>query len=124
MCIRFLNIRPLFIAGFVFMSQQTELKICIKFLKNGFKHPSPAANASTSPAGSEVLNSAFNASALNVMLERERCELSRASRNIKSILLNEGNSFVFRFLNIITGLVPVMTGAGNACLCFFHSLNY
>ena len=77
-------------------------------LKNGFKHPSPAANASTSPAGGEVLNSAFNASALNVMLERERCELSRASRNIKSILLNEGNSFVFRFLNVITGLVPVI----------------
>ena len=43
-----------------------------------------------------------------VMLERERSELSRASRNIKAILLKKTNSIVFRFLNVITGRVPVI----------------
>lgn len=33
-----------------------------------------------------------------VMLERERSELSRASRNIKAILLKKTNSIVFRFI--------------------------
>ena len=43
-----------------------------------------------------------------VMLERERSELSWASRNIKAILLKKTNSIVFRFLNVITGRVPVI----------------
>ena len=43
---------------------------------------------STSPAGGEVLNSVFNATTFNVILRRERSELSGESRNITSIFLN------------------------------------
>ncbi len=47
-------------------------------------------------------------SALSVILERERSELPRGSRNFMAILLNEANSTVSRLSSVITGLVPVI----------------
>ena len=47
-------------------------------------------------------------SSLNVMLACEHSELPRASRNIMAILSKETNSIVFRFLNVITGFIPVI----------------
>ena len=48
------------------------------------------------------------ASALKVILERERSELPRGSRNFMAILLRETNSIVFRFFIVINGLVPLI----------------
>ena len=50
----------------------------------------------------------FNASTLNVILRRERSELSGESRNRMAILLNAANSISSRFLNVITGFIPVI----------------
>ncbi len=52
--------------------------------------------------------SRLSASALNVILRRERSELSGESRNIMAILLNAANSIVSHFLNVITGFIPVI----------------
>ena len=77
-----------------------------KNLKNVVKYPSPDADASTSPAGGEVLNSVLNATTLNVMLACEHSELPRASRDIKAIFFKEENSIALRLFSVIFGLVP------------------
>ena len=77
-----------------------------KNFKNVVKYPSPDADASTSPAGGEVLNSVFNATTLNVMLACEHSELPRASRDIKAIFFKEENSIALRLFSVIFGLVP------------------
>ncbi len=47
-------------------------------------------------------------STLNVILRRERSELSGESRNFMAIFLNAANSIVSHFLNVINGLVPLI----------------
>ena len=70
-----------------------------KNLKNGFKYPSPADKSATSPSGGEVSKNAI----FKVILERERSELPRASRNFMAILSKETKSLASRFLNVING---------------------
>ena len=55
-------------------------------------------------------NGAKAAFFLNVILRRERSELSVESWNIMAILLKEGNSIISRLFSVITGFIPVILG--------------
>ncbi len=97
------------------------LNICCQFFKRMY-HPGSSANELTLKAKDDesggllmcwgrrlnVCCKFFNTTTFNVILRRERSELSGESRNIMAIFLNAANSIVSSFFTVITGFIPVI----------------